>query len=232
MAEIENGGQGDTGAPTEASKSFIAGLGEGNSSNEIFKGLENSEQLGTKYSELHAKNAELSTQHETLKGSIPKLPDSIDAYKYQVPEGYNLKQGDADIFREFAFKNKLSPEQYSNSMDVFVARDKKELEEHTEKKEKAIATLKTEMGVEYDANLERVQKVLRHPSLGGSEEFLKDADVANNPRTFKWILGISKHISEDILELEGTKPGQGSEIQRDGMGNPVLKFGDEMPKPK
>lgn len=222
MGELDGGDKGQ--GNTEASDAFKESLGDDLKGNEVFKGMENVQQLGSKHAELNTKNTELTAQHEQLKASVPVIPKDVGEYVHDVPEGFEVDEAGIEEFKKFALEKKLTAPQYKEILGFVIARDQGKIQGMADARDATIKALKTEMGVEYEANLLRAQTVL---TKFGDEEYAKAADVANNPTTMKFLLKVREGFSEDTLKnLGGQAAGSQKEIKRDEAGAPLLDFSD------
>lgn len=205
------GGPGKTG---DGDGTFLDSLGAENSGNELFKGVESTEQLGTRFLEAH-------TSLEELRASQVVAPENVEAYVYEFPEGAAYDEADVASFKDVALAQKLTPEAYKAVMDFDQARMTKIIDQQATDAETAKAALVSEMGDAYDANLQLAQRVLK---VGGGEDLLKDTEIANHPAMFKFLVGIGKSISEDTLGGSNTPGDKGDK-------DPAhIMFGDMLAK--
>ena len=203
----------NTGA--EGSEAFIGSLGETNKSNELFTGMENAEQLGQTYLDLHK-------SHEEAKASLPVVPENVADYKFEAVEGAEVDEAAVVDFRVQAKELKLDAAQFAGVMAFDLARNKKAMDAAKEAKDAAIVANKTAMGDAYEGNVVLAGKVLK--AFGA--EGLAKTDLGNNPELFQLLVKVGKAVSEDSLTGSGPTDGDGGEK------DPAdVMFGDVVKKP-
>jgi hypothetical protein len=204
-------GQGATGAGDGGQKptsSFIDTItDEGLRGHESLKGFENLDSLAKGYIE--------------LRESQPVIPESVDGYAIDVPQGITVNQADLSSFKETALKLKLTPDQYKGVMEFEFTRAARINDDYNQTTDKNKKALQKELGDNFDAALQKANKVLE--KAPGGKDLLNSVDLSNHPALFKLMTWIGEHISEDILETGGSA-SHGDTRPRDDAGNPQLKY--------
>jgi len=227
MSDGNGNGQGDTGADGGESTSFVDGFAsEELKGNETFKSFENLDAFGQSHIDLTKAHDELKSEHDELKGSLPVVPESVDDYKVELPEDLPVDEAEMGAFKEFAFENKFTADQYSKLVLLDAARQQAQIKEINDAKDAALDAIKTEHGDNYEAELQKVQKIL-NVAFEGDDAF-KDAKIEEYPHLFKGLSRLGKLISEDSLQAGGN-----NNAGQEGEEDPAKKlFGDMKGLPK
>ena len=213
--------------------------------------------LGNAFIEREGKLAESKTSNDDLTAklgnSIPKIgdnptaeeltayykaigrPDDINGYdiqKPELPEGLPYSDEVVGQFKTTAHTLGLTEGQaqglFKWYMDGTVGAHKADAESRATKRTEAETALKTEYGVNYDANLALMNRAVE--KFGG-EEFKKhmdDTGLGNNPMIIKTFVNIGKAMSEDTLILgdkgaEDLKRGPDGRVVFDYPASPEMK---------
>jgi len=174
---------------------------------------------------------DIAQAYVDLKGSLPQVPDSVDAYEFDIPEGVDsgIDEAGMNAFKDLALENKLTSEQYKAVTGFRLAEIAAETKAINEAKNKAIDEMKKDWADNYDANIDKAQKVLQRfeaedlLTVESPEEGIKF--LGNTPALAKFLVKIADSISEDNTGDTGGS-NQGDPRQRDDAGQPVFKFKD------
>lgn len=184
---------------TEGTEAFNTSLGETNKGNELFTGVENAEQLGQKFVDLHKEN-------EEAKALVRTAPENVTDYKFEAVEGVDTNEEVMDGYRAKAKELGLDTAQFAGLVAFDLARSKAVLDAEAVKHDEAVAAAKTEMGDKYEGNLLLAQKVLK---TFGADSVAEDVEIGNNPEFFKFLVKVGAAISDDKL-TGPTNPGEGN----------------------
>jgi len=210
-------GQDNTGA-VESDVSFLDSV-----TNEDLKGNESLTDF---------KSADdIAQAYVDLKGSLPQVPDSVDSYEFETPEGVEpvMDEAGMNAFKDLALENKLTPDQYKAVVGFRAAEAQAQMKAINEARDNAVNEMKKEWGDDYDANLDKAQKVLSRFEAEGllnvesPDEAMKF--LGNSPLLAKFLVKVADSISEDNTGDTGGS-NQGDPRQRDDAGQPVFKFKD------
>ena len=164
----------------------------------------------------------LAQEFITLKEAQPTLPDSIDGYAYELPEGVSLNEEESASFKQIALDSGFTADQYSAMMKFDLDRQNKANEAVEARATEASDALKTEYGDKYDENLELAKSVLKRYK---AEELMGDKDLGSNPAFFSLLVAFAGSVSEGNLETGGS-PGGADTRERGIDGSPMLDFSD------
>lgn len=171
----------------------------------------------------------LARYYVDLKSNYLKPPDTADGYEFEKPEGFDLDTEMFSKFKEVALESGINQKQFSEIMDMEVARHTQSQEAMKENIETAQAeaekALKTEWGDQYEKKLESAKGFLRneHVASESFNKFLEDTRFGDNPEVIRMFAKLADLISEDAF----IKPGKGDSPQgprRDEAGRPMLSF--------
>lgn len=199
--QATNNSQDNTGADDGGqSTSFLDGFNEDLKGNEALSSFENQDSLGQSY-------VDLVKAHDDLKSTIPQIPESVDGYTIDLPEGIELDGADQAAFKELALKSGLSNDTYQALVQFDLARNERVVNQVNEAKDKALQEIKDQHGDNYEAERLKVEKMLKWAA--GDDEFFEGLNIEDYPKMFKILSKFGGLISEDSLRDGGTA-GQGS----------------------
>lgn len=186
-------------APDTASQpSWIEGLPE-----DVRGGLEGVDSVET-----------LARSYLEVKGKVPAVPESSDAYDLGLPD----QVGDAKlwgVFKELAHKSGLSNDQAKAVAGFYMAAGQEEA--------KTIRTfgeesLRKEWGREFDGNVALARRAIDSFCLPNDRAWLNKTGFGSDPGVVKLFARIGKAISEDKLIIAEDKP-ESKPVVRDGIPN-------------
>ena len=174
---------------------------------DLIKGSINAQsQVGKRAEEFWQSEADDDIQ---LKRQIMGIPDSVDEYNLEVPEGIIEDEADEQIFsklKQHMFDNGLSNEQAQAVVDYQIERYKEASEraetQESYRIEEAEKALRDEWkGDKYEYNVSKVADTLDYLGLS---DFKDDPNYGNNPEFIKAIFDkITPLISDDEI-IRGT----------------------------
>lgn len=158
----------------------------------------------------------------SLKEAQPTLPESVDGYAYELPEGVTINEEDSASFKQVALDSGFTADQYGAMMKFDLDRQNAANEAIEARATEASNALKTEYGDKYDENLELAKSVLTRYK---AEELMGDKDLGSNPQFFRLLVAFAGSVSEGNLETGGS-PGGADTRERGIDGSPMLDFSD------
>jgi len=174
---------------------------------DLIKGSINAQsQVGKRAEEFWQSEADDDIQ---LKRQIMGIPDSVDDYSLEVPEGIIEDEADEQVFgklKQHMFDNGLSNEQAQAVVDYQIERYKEASErvetQESYRIEEAEKALRDEWkGDKYEYNVSKVADTLDYLGLS---DFKDDPSYGNNPEFIKAIFDkITPLISDDEI-IRGT----------------------------
>lgn len=217
------------------------GAGEGGEQTSFLDGITNEDLKGneilTGYNEDGKGLEALAQDYVDLKGSQPTLPENIDGYKFDLPEGAQVDEAGMNAFKEAALEAKFTPEQYNAAVAFRVAEMENITKSVEESREAAIEELKADPkygGDKFEGNLAMAQKLLaKYEATDILTEDITAALSADNAKDllgnktglFRLLIDIANDFSEDHFETGGGNKGD-DKRQTDEAGKPLMKFKD------
>lgn len=171
---------------------------------------------------------QLARYYVDMKANQSLPPESVDGYQFEKPEGFELDESTFMDFKQIAFDNKLSPDQFSSIMKFEAQRNEtirteieNSIKEHQAETEK---TLKAEWGDKYDEKLDSARRFLNHESIADDDfkKFLEETRFGDNLNVIRYFAKLADLISEDGFIKPGTGGKTGPMIGEDG--RPMLSF--------
>lgn len=119
-------------------------------------------------------------------------------YKFEVPEGVTLDEGDLAKFTEIAKELKLPQDQASKLVGLAIAREQARAEAFTNQVAAWAAEVKADTELGTDEALATARKAI---DLGPPElkDLLNSTGMGNHPLVVKWCHTVGKALSEDKI---------------------------------
>ncbi len=148
------------------------------------------------------------------------MPEDVEGYKAEIPEGFEIDEADHGAFKEIALKQGLTNDQYQAMMQFDVARSQRIIKELNKERDDAVTEMKKEFGDGFDEKLQAAQKVLK---LFKADDLADRVDLGNDPEFFRFLVNLSTAISEDKIEIR-SGDREGGERPTGEDGKPILDF--------
>lgn len=161
----------------------------------------------------------LTKSYLDTKAALPVVPETADAYKAEFPQDWPLGEADVKLQRELAKEIGLTQAQYEKLVAFDHARMSRAAEEASADLQKAKQALGGEWKADYDKNLKMAK---RAGELVFGPEFVKRAEIGNDPQIIKGLYLIATKMGEDTFRAGGTPAGDSRPVGDDG--RPRLKF--------
>lgn len=132
-------------------------------------------------------------------------PETVDGYKFDVPDGVELDQGLIKEFTEIAHKSGLTGAAAKNIMDWYAGAAQQASQQMEETRKATDSTLKQEWGNAYDAKMNEVKAAAYHimDKYGEAGKELINSPLGNNPAFFQILSQLGSTLSESGV-LQGT----------------------------
>jgi hypothetical protein len=146
-----------------------------------------------------------------MMNKVRGVPEAVDGYELQapeVPEGMEGMEFGSDMFKEIAFKHKLTPAQAQGLQDDYVKLlsdiNSEAAKHYTEAVNEAKAKLTGEWGLAYDRKVKLAQDVMN--KYAGSKEAFEhiNAKLGADPVALKFLAAVGEQFSEGSLGDTGT----------------------------
>lgn len=137
------------------------------------------------------------------------LPDTLDNYEVELaPElKENLKEDELVKLKEVAYENNILPGQLSKILEYYHGAEKAQYAEtqaQVEKQqEEAVAALKKEWGLAFEAKTQLASKVLRDNADDSDWQFLKDTGLTNSPELARVMAKIGTKLYDESTIKDG-----------------------------
>ena len=204
---------------------------------ESLKGVEGMEQLLEGFVGLKATEGKVfvpdKDSSDDVKAAFFKelgVPDKSAEYtidKVDVPEGIGFTGEIRDEYRQLFHNLKLSQGQanklFKAHMSIETEMFKAKQAEADKATEKAIDTLKTEYGADYDKNVSIATKALKEYMSEDAFTRLKDKGFTSDPDVVEMFYRVGKTIIDDSV-LTGTGAKSKGERPKDGQGRSTFDF--------
>jgi len=167
----------------------------------------------------------LAASYLELQDKVPAVPDSPDKYNFDFPEDIPFDEASHKLFKEFAFNEGLTQQQFERLNEFDIKRIAGVMESFEAKRKESWEQIRQETGLEEAEIEKRIESVSEALGLG---ELAERLDLRADPDFVKAMLTIKDKISEDVLKsgIPGSK-----ERPRGVDGQPVIVFKD-MPAPQ
>jgi hypothetical protein len=159
----------------------------------------------------------LTKSYLDTKQALPVVPETADAYKAEVPDGWD--QADLKLQREMARQAGMTQAQYEAMVKFDLARMSRAAESVDADIAKAKERLVSEWKSDYEKNLGMAKKAA--DAVFGPE-FSQRVDIGNDPQIIKGLYLIATKMREDTFRAGGTPAGDLRPTGNDG--KPRLKF--------
>lgn len=125
-----------------------------------------------------------------------KSTDEV-AYDFKMPEGVELDAASADEFKAIAKELNLSKDAAQKVVDLAVRREQARAEAFTKQVEDWAAQVKADPEMGKPENLAAARKVIETFGDDETKSLLNSTGMGNHPALVRFVLKISKAISED-----------------------------------
>ena len=126
------------------------------------------------------------------------MPQELDKFEIAKPEDSAIEDGFFDGFKEFAFENKVLPEQANKMINFMQEYEKNQNErfevEAKEKFEQELGGLKDDWATAYDSNLNVVRNSIKEFVSDDVKEYLAKTGMANDPKLVKMVHQLTKDL--------------------------------------
>ncbi len=190
--------------------------GGGEETTSFLDGIQSEELKGHESLADFKSHDEIAQAFVDMKGAQPVIPENIDGYSYEAPEGVTMDEAGVNAFKDIALDIKLSADQYNAIVGFRTAEIETRNKAMEAQKEEAVTTMKQEWGDNYDANIQKITKVLatagtdadalfsiKQPGEGGKA-------LGNEPVLARLLTWVHDKMSPDTFE-GGESSGGGKE---------------------
>ena len=147
----------------------------------------------------------------TLLG-VPKDSEGYDFTDVELPEGFKLTDGAAKDLKEFAHENDMTVPQAKKLLAKLAARENEAVRQvrklYQEKREKAEAKLRQDLGADYDKHYKASRTWLETYGDDELKAELKDTGFGNSPALIRALAKSGLAISEGQAPRGGPGPAQ------------------------
>lgn len=141
-------------------------------------------------------DSQQTTQNADGTGKPGESKDAAVDYKFDVPEGVTLNEGDLKQFTEIAKELKLPQDQASKLVGLAIAREQARAEAFVKQVQTWADEVKADKELGTDESIATAKKAI---DLGPPElkELLNSTGLGNHPVVVRWALSVGKALSED-----------------------------------
>ncbi len=141
-------------------------------------------------------DSQQTTQNADGAGKPGESKDAAVDYKFDVPEGVTLNEGDLKQFTEIAKELKLPQDQASKLVGLAIAREQARAEAFVKQVQTWADEVKADKELGTDESIATAKKAI---DLGPPElkELLNSTGLGNHPVVVRWALSVGKALSED-----------------------------------
>lgn len=141
-------------------------------------------------------DSQQTTQNADGAGKPGESKDAAVDYKFDVPEGVTLDEGDLKQFTEIAKELKLPQDQASKLVGLAIAREQVRAEAFVKQVQTWADEVKADKELGTDESIATAKKAI---DLGPPElkELLNSTGLGNHPVVVRWALSVGKALSED-----------------------------------
>jgi hypothetical protein len=141
-------------------------------------------------------DSQQTTQNADGAGKPGESKDAAVDYKFDVPEGVTLDEGDLKQFTEIAKELKLPQDQASKLVGLAIAREQARAEAFVKQVQTWADEVKADKELGTDESIATAKKAI---DLGPPElkELLNSTGLGNHPVVVRWALSVGKALSED-----------------------------------
>lgn len=141
-------------------------------------------------------DSQQTTQNADGAGKPGESKDAAVDYKFDVPEGVTLDEGDLKQFTEIAKELKLPQEHASKLVGLAIAREQARAEAFVKQVQTWADEVKADKELGTDESIATAKKAI---DLGPPElkELLNSTGLGNHPVVVRWALSVGKALSED-----------------------------------
>lgn len=141
-------------------------------------------------------DSQQTTQNADGAGKPGESKDAAVDYKFEVPEGVTLNEGDLKQFTEIAKELELPQEHASKLVGLAIAREQARAEAFVKQVQTWADEVKADKELGTDESIATAKKAI---DLGPPElkELLNSTGLGNHPVVVRWALSVGKALSED-----------------------------------
>lgn len=141
-------------------------------------------------------DSQQTMQNADGAGKPGESKDAAVDYKFDVPEGVTLDEGDLKQFTEIAKELKLPQDQASKLVGLAIAREQARAEAFVKQVQTWADEVKADKELGTDESIATAKKAI---DLGPPElkELLNSTGLGNHPVVVRWALSVGKALSED-----------------------------------
>lgn len=166
----------------------------------------------------------LAKDYLDLRGQIPQVPESQDAYELDYPDGFPKHMMLGDNFRKGFYEAGLTNDQVKQLNELHVSMVADRLAKVNEAQDASVAELKESWKDDYDNNLNLINKVV---TFAGGDDLTRLVEMqvdgrrlGDHPVFLKAMHKIGSMLSED--QLETGKATKAEELDRTPGGKPIF----------
>lgn len=196
------------GGTQQATTSWTDSLPEDLKANEVLKGFKDQADLAKAFLE--------------TRGKVPAVPENVDGYQVQVPEGHPIDPNFMGSVKKAALDAGLSQEQFAKIAAGYIAIEQGYMSEAARAQEEGLTKLKQEWGSQYDANIELTQRTIARFASKDEAQWLLNVGLERSPVLLRIFQKVGTAVSEDKFVEGGSPPAAAKRVS--DAGNPILNF--------
>lgn len=152
------------------------------------------------------------------------LPQTLDSYQVEVPEGNLIDGSLMDVTKEAAWKSGILPNQFNKTLGAYTSAFRESQERVAKEEQVAIdgqmSKLKDEWGVAFESEMSKSQQGVQYINDPDFNAWLNESNMGNNPMFIRVFNKVGKLLAEDkVLNVASGGGGKTPNTARQEIAN-------------